>query len=336
MPDSRPGPAAAAPLHDTLHEFVFGDDRAFDQCHASSLARLTDGRLACVWFGGTKEGKTDVAIWGAVRETTGWSQPQRLAKVRQSPHWNPVLFLAPNGRLWLFFKVGDRIPGWETWVMTSDDAGGTWSEPRELVPGDRGGRGPVKNKPIVLTSGAWLAPASIETDTSWDVFADRSEDNGVTWCATPFAPIDHATFGGKGAIQPTLWESRPGHVHMLVRSSCARICRSDSSDDGRTWSPLTPTELPNNNSGIDLARLDHGALVLAYNPIASDWGQRTPLTLAVSHDNGRSWKRFVDLETAEGEYSYPTVIADGDRAACSYTWRRRRVRVWHGPVPEAG
>ena len=43
------------------------------------------------------------------------------------------------------------------------------------MPGDRGGRGPVKNKVIVLSDGTWLAGASLEPD-AWDVFVDRSGD----------------------------------------------------------------------------------------------------------------------------------------------------------------
>ena len=59
-------------------------------------------------------------------------------------------------------------------LITSEDMGYSWSKPRELVIGDIGGRGPVKNKIITLENGTWLAPASIETDTVWDAFVDIS------------------------------------------------------------------------------------------------------------------------------------------------------------------
>jgi hypothetical protein len=71
------------------------------------------------------------------------------------PHWNPVLFHdQARSRVLLYFKVGWNIKSWETFVTESTDDGGTWSEPVELVPGDHGGRGPVKNKLIVLADGA--------------------------------------------------------------------------------------------------------------------------------------------------------------------------------------
>ncbi len=321
-----------------VHEHIFGDDRPFAQCHASTLVELRNGRVLAAWFGGTAEKHADVAIWGATRVEGRWSQPRVLARVRNSPHWNPALFLAPDGRVHLFFKVGDRIPIWETWRTISEDEGETWTEPRELVPGDRGGRGPVKNKPILLSNGTWLAPASLEGDR-WDVFVDRSYDAGETWTAGDLVPLEHSRFEGAGVIQPTLWESAPGHVHMLMRSTCSRICRSDSLDYGETWSPVRATSLPNNNSGIDIARLPDGTLALAYNHVAGDWAARTPLSIALSCDNGETWPRRLDIETADGEFSYPAIVPTSAGIALTYTWRRERIAFWQGSlerIPEAG
>ena len=321
-----------------LQEHIFAQDRPFASCHASTLVALPGGRVLAAWFGGTQEGHPDVAIWGATRDA-GWGPPRLLAKVRELPHWNPVLFAAPGGQVHLFFKVGENVPVWETWHAVSGDGGDTWSDPQPLVPEDVGGRGPVKNKPIVLSAGAWLAPASLECQPPhrrWDVFVDRSEDEGRTWQASPLVPLDHASFSGAGAIQPTLWESAPGQVHMLVRTTGGYVGRSDSADGGRTWSPLRLTDLPNNNSGLDLARLPGGTLVLCYNPVSGNWAERTPLSLAISRDNGESWPRWLNLETAPGEYSYPALIPSGSGVALTYTWRRERIAYWRLPVPGAG
>ena len=102
-------------------------------------------------------------------------------------------------KVYLFFKVGKKITEWETWWTTSSDDGTTWSKPVELVKGDRGGRGPVRNKPIVLSNGVWLAGASFESETGdkhWDVFVDRSSNNGRTWKATPFLELGPQQFQG--------------------------------------------------------------------------------------------------------------------------------------------
>jgi len=313
-------------------EHIFEDDRPFAECHASTLVQLSGGRFLVAWFGGTHEGHDDVGIWAADRSEGGWSKPRLLAKAAPQPHWNPVLFRAPQGQVLLFFKVGPTVPTWHTWTMTSDDDGRTWSDPHELVPGDDLPRGPVKNKPIVLSDGTWMAPSSTETDDTWDVFVDRTEDGGRTWRAGELVVRDRTEFEGKGVIQPTLWESEPGCVHMLMRSTCGRICRSDSRDGGLTWSPIYRTDLPNNNSGIDLARLSSGTLVLVHNPVSENWGPRTPLSVSLSTDNGHSWRQRRDIETGPGEFSYPAVIPTREGLALTYTWRRERIAFWQGSI----
>lgn len=315
-----------------VRESIIGDERPFPQCHASTLVQLPNNRFLAAWFGGTHERHPDVGIWGAERFAGRWSPPRLLAKVDGRAHWNPVLFRAPGGALYLFFKVGESIDAWETWVMRSGNDGRSWDAPRELVPGDRGGRGPVRNRPLVTAGGAWLAPSSLERKgRPWTAFIDRSEDGGVSWQAGEELTLDPA-LAGAGVIQPALWESAPGRVHMLLRSNCGYICRSDSDDGGRSWSPVHPTPLPNNNSGIDVARLPDGTLALAFNPIGGDFAARTPLSLALSSDNGANWPHRLDLETAAGEYSYPSIIPTAVGMAVTYTWNRQRIAFWHGSV----
>lgn len=316
-------------------EFIFEQEKFFPQCHGSTLAILENGDIVASWFGGTHEKHPDVAIWLSRRQNGKWSDPVKIADKEDIPCWNPVLFNSPQGKLFLFYKVGKTIPNWKTMVMTSDDGGFTWSEPKELVEGDIGGRGPVRCKPIVLSNGAWLAPASIETWKSWDAFVDMSMDNGETWIKSEFIPIDHKKLKGKGIIQPTLWESEPGKVHMLLRSTEGFIYRSDSNDFGVTWSPAYPTELPNNNSGIDLIKMDNGILVLVYNPVSGNWAERTPIVCSISKDNGHTWEQKLILDKnhnpksrEDGEFSYPAIIGKGDNVYISYTWRRKSIAFY--------
>lgn len=303
------------------------------QCHASTLTETPDG-WAVAWFGGTHEKHPDVGIWLSRRVESGpWSAPERVAKIDRAAHWNPVLFFAPDGVLHLWFKTGPEISHWRTFTQTSTDGGANWSAARELVSGDdSGGRGPVKNKPICLSDGAWLAGASSEQG-SWEAFVDRSEDDGRTW--TRSKNFDRTALGEKhGCIQPTLWESEPGVVHALVRSSCGFLPRTDSFDGGRTWCPLYDSGLPNNNSGVDVAKLPDGTLALACNPVSADWGARSPLRISLSSDNGKTWPDFLDLEVEPGgEFSYPALVAAGESGlAVSYTWKRTRIGLWRGRI----
>lgn len=311
-------------------------------CHASTIAVCRNGDLLCCWFGGTHEGREDVAIYSSRRSNEQWSEPEKIAD-GVAANWNPVLFRRDDGVLQLFFKEGQEISSWRTKVMLSVDDGRTWSEPQELVSGDcSGGRGPVRNKPLRLQSGRVLAGASTEHGI-WKAFADISDDDGLTWrksadvriiglsytegekTAESDIAVSQQSFYGRGVIQPSLWQSADGSVHMLLRSSEGFIHRSDSADEGETWTPAYATELPNNNSGLDLTRGADGALYLLCNPVAANWGVRSPLSLFRSVDEGASWQRLCDLETEQGEFSYPAIIASGGKLYMSYTWKRQNI-----------
>ncbi|MBD0378628.1 exo-alpha-sialidase [Paenibacillus sp. WST5] len=314
-----------------IKEFIFEEDRPFPSCHASTLELLPGGDIIAAWFGGTKEKAGDVAIWMSRRVGGGWTSPVKAADQEDIPHWNPVLFRRGDGILFLYYKVGVSIAEWVTMVMRSTDNGFTWTPPVPLVEGDRGGRGPVKNKPIVLHDGTIVAPASLEP--AWDAFVDLSFDGGETWTRSETVPLDRTALTGKGIIQPTLWESEPGIVHMLARSTEGAIYRSDSADGGRTWCQAYPTELPNNNSGIDLAKLENGVLALVYNPTRPETGKkkgpRTPLVMRLSRDNGLTWDSELLLDEGDKQYSYPAIIASGLDLYMTYTWKRERIAFQH-------
>lgn len=308
-------------------------------CHASTVLASPDGSLLCCWFGGTHEGESDVGIYFSRRTDAGWSEPKLLVN-GAAANWNPVLFVGADGRLLLFYKQGQQIADWQTWLLQSTDNGETWSGPQELVQGDvSGGRGPVRNKPLRLESGRILAGASTEHGI-WKAFADISDDDGASWHKSSAVQIEglqyqagektadsniavsQQSFYGRGVIQPSLWQSADGSVHMLLRSSEGFVYRSDSADEGATWCSAYALSLPNNNSGLDLVRTAGGVLYLVCNPVAANWGQRSPLSLFKSTDEGASWQKLFDLETEPAEFSYPAIIADGEGLVLTYTYKR--------------
>lgn len=140
-------------------------------------------------------------------------------------------------------------------------------------------------------------------------------------------PLFPCSVKNAGAIQPALWQSADGSVHALMRSSEGCVLRSDS-PDGEHWSPAACTNLPNNNSGIDLTRLPDGRIVLCLNPVSGDWAARTPLWLYISQDDGNTFAPLLALETDEGEYSYPSLACEGNTVYLSYTWKREAIAVW--------
>src|SRR5690606_7223187 len=145
-------------LRDRLltHEPVF-ETAPFAACHASTLVPLRNGGFLAAWFAGSAEKDPDVGIWGATRRNGCWSAPRLLIKMNDQAHWNPVLHTVGDGHVQLFFKVGVTAQTWETWRIESRDEGQTWSQPIRMANLGPRIRGPVKNKPIVLSDGTLLA-----------------------------------------------------------------------------------------------------------------------------------------------------------------------------------
>ncbi len=306
--------------------FIFEKDKYFKECHAVSAVRLPDGNYIAAWFAGSMEGEHDVDIWISSGHDGKWEVPRKIVEDKL-PLWNPVLFY-DSGLRALSFRRGETVDQWKSFVMFSRDGGRTFDEPRLLPDGFLG---PIKNKPIKMSNGEWLCGSS--TEPEWVSVMEVYDPKEDCWKSQSILQVPDQPVNS-GIIQPALWESKPGCVHALMRSSLCRLYRADSEDYGRTWNAPYATELPSNNSGIDLVRLPGGELVLAYNPIAANWGKRSPLILSMSTDNGKSWPWHYTLEAEEpfgmdtrymGRYSYPALIEAPGGVACFYTHCRNRI-----------
>lgn len=310
-------------------EFIFTKNEKAPSCHASTVLPLDDGTVLTAWFGGAHEGDNSVEIWVSKRDTEGnWSTPVSVSEGDNIAHWNPVLYMQENGTIILYYKHGETIPDWITRYITSDDNGNTWSKPATLVEGDTfGGRGPVKNKCLKLKNGTLLAPASTEQNKKWIPFVDVSYDDGYTWTFDKYMERPKYKGAYVGLIQPTLWESDQG-VHCLMRSNKGAVYRSDSTDNGITWSKPHRTRIPNNNSGIDCVKDDSGRLWLIYNPVDVNWGVRHPLSLAWSKDNGKHFTEVLIPEPGNGEFSYPAITCKNNVLYITYTYKRKQIVFW--------
>ena len=295
----------------------------YPSCHASTIVEV-EGALVASWFGGTHERHPDVGIWVARNEGQGWSTPIEVANgaidAKRYPTWNPVLFQPSSGPLLLFYKVGPTPQDWWGMLMTSDDGGHKWSEPRRLPDGVLG---PIKNKPIELEDGVLLSPSSSE-DQGWRVHFERSNDNGKTWEVTP--PVNDPE--KIRAIQPSLLQHGDGVLQAIGRTRDSGVFQVWSKDDGRTWGEMTATGLPNPSSGTDAVTLADGRHLLVYNHNPNYKG-RSPLNVAIS-DDGKTWRAALVLEDEKEHragYSYPAVIQASDgRVHITYTWRRERIK----------
>jgi len=342
-----------------LHSEFLNEKAPYPECHASTLAEIAPERLVAAWFGGTKERDPDVGIWLARQEDGQWLPAVEVANGAQPggkprlPTWNPVLFhpAAPSavGRdaqparprtggppvptlpageaLVLFYKVGPSPSTWWGMMMTSADGGKTWSAPRRLPDGVLG---PIKNKPVALPDGAWLAGSSTEGFGGWQVRFELTRDAGGTWKV--IGPVASGA-ANLSAIQPSILFHRDGRLQALCRTKNGVLATTWSSDHGANWSPLAAVDLPNPNSGTDAVTLADGRQLLVYNHSAPPAenptkGKRYPLDVAVS-DDGVKWKHVLTLEDEPigNGYAYPAVIQTSDgRVHITYTWDRKKIK----------
>jgi len=319
--------AADQPEAVVKSEFIF-ETAPFPSCHASTIAETKSG-LVAAWFGGTAERNPDVCIYVSRQEHGQWTAPMAVADgvgfaTNRLPTWNPVLFQPKTGPLLLFYKVGPKPAEWWGMMETSTDDGKTWSKPVRLPAGILG---PIKNKPVQLANGDILCGSSTEGD-GWKVHFERTSDFGQTWTATP--PVND----GKsiGAIQPSILFLKDGTLAAVGRTHNDKVFQIRSQDNGKTWSDMTLTELPNPDSGTDAVTLRDGRQLLVYNHnvrTGSSNKGRSPLNVAVSPD-GQQWQAALVLENdskAPNGFAYPAVIQTSDGLVhITYTWERKRIK----------
>jgi predicted neuraminidase len=283
------------------------------QVHAANLMTLPDGTLGCVWFGGTQEGVPDISIWFSRLVGDTWTPAVQLSDDGTRSEQNPVLFPAPDGTTWLLWTAqhaGDQDSA-EVRCRVSPDSGATWGEVRTLFPATPTGGVFVRQPVVVLPSGRWLLPVFScvtvpgqkwvgDVDTSSVMVSD---DAGATW-------REVAVPGSTGCVHMDVVPVEGG-LAAFYRSRWADwVHRSTSTDDGDTWSAPVPTELPNNNSSIQVTALADGRLAMVLNPTQA--GPDTPRRLSLYDeidDSGLAEAQGVVEPTAE------PVVDDGARHA---------------------
>ncbi|MEV0823169.1 sialidase family protein [Nonomuraea rubra] len=309
--------------------------------HAANLLRTLGGELLCTWFSGPQEGDPGTNV--VVSRLTGdrWEQPLLVAADPRRSEQNPVLFEDGDGLVWLLHTSMEPHDQTTAHVVarTSPDAGRTWSEPRVLFP-EPGSF--IRHPPAVLDDGTWVLPAYHCAATGDHSVVKTSADGGRTW-------TEHQVPGSADLVQMTIARRPDRRLLAMFRDRRAGRIHASTSSDGRTWSAPERTELPNNDSSVQLTRLGDGRLALVYNDASLERDQfrwvtkngerrrkalRTPLVVALSEDGGESWPHRRTVQESDSEYwqnelgySYPSVI-DGreGRLDVAFSYLRKTIK----------
>lgn len=325
----------------------------WNSCHAPDLLELENGDLLCCWFAGSCEGNADVsiAVSRLSEDSSQWETPVIVSDDPTRSEQNPSLFLHPNGEIWLMYTAQvSRDPN----NPTSDNLQGT-AEIRRKISRDNGHTwGPTetmfsapgsfcRQKIQILSNRRFIFNnfrCAINDSCMGDDYTvlQLSDDQGKTWRSVMMP-------GSRGRVHGNIVELSPGNLICLLRSRSAdHIYRSESHDNGETWSVPEPTVLRNNNASITAIRLQSGAVCVVYNDVAFNdepertvWpDQRCPVVLAISEDGGKTWPWRRIIEHGEGfigpwndvnnrRYEYPCLIQGKDgRIHVAYAWGYRK------------
>ena len=268
------------------------------------VCRLSDGRLMTVFYAGyghVSLPNEQLPQGGRVSYCTSsdegqtWSDAQVLYDGPDDDR-DPSIVQLSGGRLVCnFFSLrktdepGKRWIGLGSWMVTSDDLGKTWSQPRQIA------KGAYCSAPIrELSDGRLLLGLYRETEQSAAGAVTLSDDDGKTW--TDVIGIDNG--GVRLDAETDVIELKDGTLYAAQRP---KMCFSTSKDRGKTWSVSEPIGFAGHCPYFLRTRDD--IILLAH---------RVPSTsLHYSLDECKTWSENVPVDTVGGAYPSMVNLKDG-------------------------
>jgi predicted neuraminidase len=287
-----------------------------DFVHSASVSGLGGGDLMAVWFAGTREGSADVQIRSARfdAETRQWSAERVLATRKGTEQavgkrirklGNPVISLAPDNRLWLFY-VSVSIGGWAgsaVNAMVSDDLGETWSTPRQLVTTPFLNISTlVRGAPVFHTDGSIGLPVYHEFLGKFPEYLHLNADGHVQG--------KYRIGKARYSLQPSVVPLDEHRAVALLRYSGEqnhRLLASRTEDSGRTWSKPHALEPSNPNSSVAAVGRPDGSLLVAMNDLEDG---RFRLTLYATDSNLDNWRTLGELDESPNPWGEPIPHAE--------------------------
>ena len=307
------------------------------------IAPLPNGDLFCVWTAGRKGDQESYRIVGAFSKDQGksWTSPVLLIQNENALDADPNILI--DGQRILIFSTTIPLPSKiersQIWMRSSEDMGQSWSQPVQVTMPHRYVAGKIH-------IGHKLADGTLIMGYAYDTWAEqgmvpategemdiksgvlRSKDGGKTWTAGGdlYASIPKTSpHAVSGVDEPATVVLKDGRIFVLLRTAGTQFYQSFSSDGGLTWRKPSQSPLVAHNAPAALCRLkepDQEVVVVWDNSPQA----RTPLCVALSKDNCRSWSAPKILASPQGvQASYPSVAQAADGTL---------IAVWQEDLPD--
>lgn len=258
-----------------------------------------------------------------------WGQPRVLQKNVGGKNVMSVTLRRLTGShakgspIGMFYLVKNSFSDLRVYLRISKDEAKSFGQPIRVT--STPGYHVLNNDRVTrLFSGRLLVPVAstpdVRKDNHFQSWCFISDDAGKTWRPGK-GKVD---LPKRGAMEPEVIELHDGRVLMIVRTQLGYIAASYSRNGGDTWSKPVNWGVKAPEAPATLRRIPStGDLLLVWNDTYSKGkghgGKRTPLTAAVSSDEGKTWKHVRNLETSpDNTYAYTSLTFIGPRALLSY------------------
>lgn len=325
------GPPAADPGED-VSVLVYRATKKNPRYTEGSILELDDGSLlfAVTEFENSGSDFARARIVGRRSRDGGrtWSEPRILQRNTGGLNVMSVTLRrlrtpAAAGTIAMFYLEKNGRDDLDLLVRVSTDEAASFG-PAVRITQDPGYHVVNNDRVTQLASGRLLAPAASTPDVGkvnhFVAHCYICDDGGRTWRPGK-GSVDAP---GRGAMEPEVVELRDGRLLMILRTQLGHIGKSYSTDGGDTWSEMESLGVRAPEAPATLRRIpSSGDLLLIWNdtftPGAGHGGRRTPLTAALSADDGTTWRTVDQLESdPRRTYSYTSLVFVRDRAVMSY------------------
>ena len=300
---------------------------------SASIIELDDGRLFMVWLeflqterAGHDEGLNRIS--SMISDDRGRTWKRKRVELETAPGdmsvYNPSLLKLANGEILFSYIRYHRLEWGAPYDMSgylkrSRDGAETFGDPVTIW--SHQPIGPANDRMIQLKSGRVVqaverVPGLRGQKSAIESGCFFSDDNGHTWTLSD----TFVRLPLRGSMEGIIAETKDQRLLMAVRNQLGSVFLSESRDGGKNWSKAQTSGLRGGESMPVLRRIPStGDLVLIWNNSEYDpysgthFGLRSPLTVALSIDGGRTWKQRAHIETDPTyEFSNPSCLFTRD------------------------
>jgi hypothetical protein len=307
------------------------------------IIELKDGRLCLIYTrftgGGGDHAAADLAMRISGDDGRSWSDDRIVVKRPGGLNVMSVSLLRlANGQVALFYLRKTSVEDCRPLICLSTDEADTWSKPSVCITDEVGYYVLNNDRVVQLHSGrlilpvAWHQGPGKPRDTAGIIMCYLSDDDGKTFRRSRDSFKGYAPNGRRITVQePGVVELKNGRLMMFMRTDAESQYISCSRDGGETWSKARPSELISPLSPASIERIPwSGDLLCIWNDHSGihsyPKGRRTPLCLAISNDEGKTWSKSEIIEdNPDGWYCYTAITFVKNRALLSYCAGDKRI-----------